>query len=122
MATFGDAFDCTKIVDVTNICILLTHEYSTCDRLYIRSTVDLCKLFYNGVDPLPGQQKQLRIRYRMNGIHGYICIDSTITNRFPTGLFLICPIVRYLTIVSCTYGHPKGRSPTGRMSYDVSII
>ena len=124
MATYGDPFDCTKVKVVTEICDKLTHEYNTLDRLYIRSTVNLCHLFNNGADFLPGKQKQLRIRYRMNGkVHGFACVDTTVTSRFPTGFFLIVPVMRYLTIVSCTYGHPKGRDKTtGRMSYDVSTV
>ena len=119
-ATYGDPFDCTKIIDVTAICDELTHEYNTKDRLYIRSSVNLCHLFNNGQDFMPGKQKQLRIRYRMKGtVFGCINADTTVSSRFPTGFFLTVPGIRYLTIVSCTYGHPKGRAATGRMSYDV---
>lgn len=32
---------------------------------------------------------------------------------------LFCPTRRDLTILRGTYGHPKGRTTTGRMSYDV---
>lgn len=120
-ATYGDPFDCTKVIDVTAICDELTHEYKTRDRLYIRSSINLCHLFNDGVDFMPGKQKQLRIRYRMKGtVFGYVSADTTVTSRFPTGFFLTVPSTRYLTIVSCTYGHPKGRAATGRMSYDVS--
>jgi hypothetical protein len=31
-------------------------------------------------------------------------------------------MVRYLQISRATYGHPKGTSSTGRMSYDVTEI
>ena len=68
------------------------------------------------------KQKQLKIRYRMNGnLFGCVSVDTTTTSRFPTGLCLQVPVNRFLTIVNCTYGHPKGRATTGRMSYDVSM-
>jgi hypothetical protein len=88
--------------------------------LYIRSSQCLAKLLCDGEDILPGRQKQLRVRYRIRGVHGYVNMDTTPTNRFPTGFFLTTPPVRYLTIVSATYGHPKGRAASGRMSYDVT--
>ena len=119
-ATFGDPFDVTKIIDVTEKCRELTKEYTTRDRLYIRSSQCLAKLFCDGDDILPGKQKQLRVRYRIRGVHGFVNMDTTPTNRFPTGFFLTTPPVRYLTIVSATYGHPKGRAASGRMSYDVT--
>ncbi len=121
MATYGDPFDLSKVIVVTDICQKLTLEYGTRDRLNIKNSVNTCKLFNNGVDFMPGKQKQLRIRYRMNGkLFGYVAVDTTITSRFPTGFFLTVPTKRLLTILCCSYGHPKGRLPTGRMSYDVS--
>lgn len=89
------------------------------DRLIIREIQKLNKIFSCG-DPVPGKQKQLRIRYRIANNHGFLAIDVMENNQVPTPLILMCPPERSLTILRGSYGHPKGRTSTGRMSYDVS--
>lgn len=91
------------------------------DRLIIREIQKLDKIFSCG-DPVPGKQKQLRIRYRIANNHGFLAIDVMENNQVPAPLILMCPQERSLTILRGSYGHPKGRTSTGRMSYDVIII
>lgn len=88
------------------------------DRLILRETNKLNEILGN--DPNPGKPKQLRIRYRLNGVHGMLSLDVMENNQIPEPVMLLSMPSRDLTIMRGAYGHPKGRTTTGRMSYDVS--
>jgi hypothetical protein len=106
------AYECTE--QVQN----LVNEYLCKDRLILRETNKLHELFKG--DPNPGKAKQLRIRYRLNGLHGMLLLDVMENNQIPEPIMLIAMPQRELTILRGSYGHPKGRTSTGRMAYDVS--
>ncbi len=52
--------------------------------------------------------KQLRVRYRIGGMHGTLILDFMPTHTIPAPFLLILPRTRYLRIFSATYGFPKG--------------
>jgi hypothetical protein len=118
-ATYGDLVDPICAIDVTSRVKELVGEYIKKDRLAFRETQKLDVIF--GCDPAPDKPKQLRIRYRMLGRHAMMCLDAMPNNKFPEPVLLMCPTLRMLTILRAAYGHPKGRTPTGRMSVDVSM-
>ena len=68
-ATYGDARNPELSVDVTDQCIALVASFSGSDRIAFRPDTPAHTLFKCS-DPLPGQPKQLKMRYRMNGTHG----------------------------------------------------
>lgn len=75
---------------------------------------------FGGGDPNPDNPKQLRIRYRMDGHFGTICLDVLKDNTIPHHIMIVKPKVRLISIVSAKYGFPKGVSKDGRMSYDAT--
>lgn len=117
MATFGDRAFFLDIVDVTETMRSFVQEFKTKDRISIKPSYDLSKIF--GCDPCPGHHKQLCIRYRIGKVHGWVIIEVTDHNRVPQPILFIAPKHRLLRILRCTWGHPRGRSTTGRMSIDV---
>eukprot|EP01031_Cornospumella_fuschlensis_P037973 gene37973-46131_t len=66
--------------------------------------------------------KQLRVRYRMDNVHGTLVLDFDKNGQIPTPFILTVPRMKYVRILTATYGHPRGRSSTGRMSFDVQEI
>jgi hypothetical protein len=80
------------------------------------------QLVFN-IDPSPGKPKQLRVRYRLGGIFGTLIIDTTGNGRIISkDAIVLKPSThgkRMLTVKKAFYGHPKGTSSTGRMSYEV---
>lgn len=97
----------------------LVQEYVCQDRLILRETNKLHEMLRG--DPNPGKPKQLRVRYRMNGVHGMLLLDVMENNQVPEPVILMASTApRDLTILRGSYGHPKGRTNTGRMAYDVS--
>ena len=77
------------------------------------------------ISPVIGKQKQLKIRYRMGGIYGQLNLTTTLDNKFPDRVLLLAPdkdVKRDLKIINATWGHPLGRSSTGRMSVEVTEI
>jgi hypothetical protein len=73
-------------------------------------------------DPCPGQNKQLKVRYRMLGMHAMLQLDVMPNGLLTQNFMLIAPRSRYLLINRAQYGHPKGLSPQGRMSVDVTEV
>jgi len=118
IASYGDTIDASKAIDVTEKCNEIISERKNMDRLNFKKTVPLNELF--GVDPSPGYPKQIRFRYRMLNKFGFITIPVPANNTLPESFLLLCPTDRVLTILSGRYGHPIGKTKTGRMSYDVS--
>jgi hypothetical protein len=116
-ATYGDLVNPLLAIDITAKIKQLVGEFTKKDRLSFRETQRLDLIF--GSDPSVGKPKQLRIRYRMSNRHGMISLDVMPNNKFTEPVLLICPPSRLLTIPRAAYGHPKGRSTTGRMSVDV---
>eukprot|EP01039_Chlorochromonas_danica_P004092 gene4092-4478_t len=76
-----------------------------------------------GFDPSPGENKQLRLRYRLSQTHfAMLILDFNPQGRLPQTFLLTIPKVQYLRIYKAKYGHPKGFSSTGRMSFNVQEI
>lgn len=128
-ATYGDYYEPLQAYEVTSLIQVRVDEIYFRDRLSIRRTLDLAAWFApldpvpgRGGDPAPGQTKQLKIRYRMMGVHGTLNLDVGADNRLGSNFFMLAPKVRYLVILSASYGHPKGLSPQGRMSVDVTEV
>ena len=117
-AYVGDVTNCRLAHEVTQEVQALVNDFTQKDRLIIRETAKLHQIFHCG-DPVPGKQKQLRIRYRIANNHGFLALDIMENNQVPSPIVLMCPPERCITILRGAYGHPKGRTTTGRMSYDV---
>jgi hypothetical protein len=113
--------NCRLAHEVTQEVQALVNDFIQKDRLIIRETTKLHQIFSCG-DPVPGKQKQLRIRYRIANNHGFLALDIMENNQVPSPIILMCPPERSITILRGAYGHPKGRTTTGRMSYDVCIL
>jgi hypothetical protein len=99
------------------------------DRLQYKRTENLNKMFGEGAglpeskwDPCPGENKQLKVRYRLVGMHAQLQLDAMPNGQLTANFMLIAPRTRYLIINRATYGHPKGLSQQGRMSIDVTEI
>jgi len=99
------------------------------DRLQYRKTENLSEMFGKIMglpqerwDPSPGQNKQLKVRYRMKGMHAMLQLDVMPDGLLTQNFMLIAPKTRMLIIEQATYGHPKGLSPQGRMSTDVKEV
>ena len=99
------------------------------DRLQYKKIEDLSKHF--GVatgrpesqwDPCPGENKHLKVRYRLCGMHAQLQLDIMPNGQLTRNFMLIAPKTRYLIINRATYGHPKGLSPQGRMSVDATEV
>lgn len=116
-ATYGDPIDPDFAVDVTDHCERLVQGFSAHDRIAFKPALSADKIF--GCDPYPGHNKQLRMRYRMDGIHGTLALDFDVANNIPIPFLMLVPKTRYLRIFQAIYGHPKGATSTGRMSCDV---
>jgi hypothetical protein len=113
--------NCRLAHEVTDEVQALVNDFVQKDRLIIRETAKLHQIFSCG-DPVPGKQKQLRIRYRISNNHGFLALDIMENNQVPSPIILMCPPERSITILRGSYGHPKGRTTTGRMSYDVCAL
>ena len=99
------------------------------DRLQYKKVENLNELFGKAMglpeskwDPCPGQTKQVKVRYRMLGMHAMLQLDVMSNGLLPSNFLLIAPKTRYLIINRAQYGHPKGLSPQGRMSVDVTEV
>lgn len=119
-ATYGDAVDPDFAIVVTEKCRELVHGFSSRDRIVFKPALPADKLF--GADPYPGHNKQLRMRYRADGIHATLTLDFDVQNKIPVPFLMLVPKTRYLRIHHALYGHPKGATSTGRMSFDVQEI
>jgi hypothetical protein len=120
-ATYGDEFDCTKAVEVTEKCKEKVIELKgRFDRIAFKAHSNMQEYF--GVDPSPGKPKQLRIRYRMHNIFGTLVFSVQADNTFPDWVLLQRPAQRNLRIIRANYGHPKGLTAQGRMSFDVQEL
>lgn len=121
-ATYGDPVDPRFAVDVTAECRDKVQVYASNDRIAFRADVPIHEAL-NCIDPRPGLSKQLRIRYCMRGVYGTIILDTPSgRDAFPQSIVLITPRERHLKITQAYFGHPKGISSTGTMSYDVRIF
>eukprot|EP01034_Spumella_vulgaris_P024630 gene24630-30998_t len=128
-ATYGDPFDPDFVIDITAQVVKRVKESSCSDRLsfkpihYLDEILHLQDIIHKVIEPQhPFKNKQLRVRYRIGGMHGTLVLDFMHNHTIPSPFLLILPRTRYLRIFSGTYGFPKGISSTGRMSYDVSEI
>ena len=75
------------------------------------------------LDVIPaGENKQLKVRYRMLGLHSMLQLDVMSSGQLASNFMLIAPKDRLLVINRATYGHPKGQSQQGRMSIDVQEV
>lgn len=119
-ATYGDPFIPESAREVTDITILRVQQTPKQDRLTF-STRDQANSIF-GFDPSPGKNKQLRVRYRMNNIHATLILDFNTESRIPAPFILTVPRTKYVRILHATYGHPKGRSSSGSMSFDIQEI
>jgi hypothetical protein len=121
-ASYGDPFDPAAAIIVTTLMQERLKEFYCKDRFIFKPNEDVSETF--GSDPAPGKNKQLRIRYRLheNGGHGTLMLDFNELNKIPQTFFFMVPQRAYLRIYQATYGHPKGITKTGRMSFDVTEI
>lgn len=119
-ATYGDPIDPDFAIDVTDKCTELVRGFTAHDRIAFKPAIPADRIF--GVDPYPGHNKQLRMRYRADKIHATLALDFDVNNKIPVPFLLLVPKTRYLRIFQGTYGHPKGATNTGRMSFDVTEI
>ena len=106
--------------DVTDIVEGRVNELWHRDRLQYRKTENLNEMF--GCDPCEGENKQLKVRYRMLGLHAMLQLDVMSNGQLASNFMLIAPKTRLLVINRATYGHPKGQSQQGRMSIDVQEV
>lgn len=106
--------------EVTEIVEGRVNELWHRDRLQYRKTENLNEIF--GCDPCPGENKQLKVRYRMLGLHAMLQLDVMSNGQLASNFMLIAPKSRFLVVKRATYGHPKGQSQQGRMSVDVQEI
>lgn len=125
-ATYGDPKDEDSCIIVTEECIERCRWLSPkMDRFAFRPTDKLNDVF-RCEDPSPGSDKQLRMRYRIDGVHGTLVLNVNQENRLKMPFLLITPQLKdkykYVRIFKAIYGYPKGLSSTGRMSYDVTEI
>jgi hypothetical protein len=83
-ATYGDFEEPTLAYAVTPVLQARVDEIYYRDRLHMRKTADLAAWFVAGGvvppqwpsgDPCPGRNKQLKVRYRMLGLHGTLNLD-----------------------------------------------
>lgn len=119
-ATYGDPYDPAFAFDVTEKVKEKLREFQSLDRLVFRPREQMDQFF--GRDPSPGRNKQLRVRYRMHGLHGTLVLDFNVENKIPVPFLLMAPKKQFLRIYSAMYGHPKGATKTGRMCFDVSEV
>ena len=119
-ATYGDPYDPDYAVDVTQAVVALVRQSNASDRICFKPAHRADHIF--GYDPFPGKNKQLRVRYRAGGVHATLVLDFDRKNRIPAPFLLMAPHRRYLRIFNAIYGHPKGSTVTGRMSYDVTEL
>jgi hypothetical protein len=119
IATYGHVTDTYKVTDVTDHVRAMTKEFKTMDRISIKPSYDLSMPSRLGCDPAPGEPKQLRVRYRCGKVYGWVTFEINPDNHTPVPILFVAPKERHLTVLKATWGHPKGRSTTGRMSIDV---
>ena len=121
-ASYGDPFQPLTAVIVTEYVQRMVSAFSTHDRLAIRPRDNMYELFQLTSDPSPNQNKQLRLRYRINGFYSTLILDFTAQHTIPRPFLLMTPKKYFLKITQACYRHPKGLTPTGRMSFDVTEI
>eukprot|EP00596_Hydrurales_sp_CCMP1899_P008561 CAMPEP_0119039548 /NCGR_PEP_ID=MMETSP1177-20130426/9102_1 /TAXON_ID=2985 /ORGANISM="Ochromonas sp, Strain CCMP1899" /LENGTH=658 /DNA_ID=CAMNT_0007003575 /DNA_START=256 /DNA_END=2232 /DNA_ORIENTATION=+ len=134
-ASYGDSITENEAVDVTQKVKYIMIKKGEDDRLSFGAHCNFYKLF--GFDPSVNKPKQLRVRYRMGGIFGTIVIGTNINSRMTSSNAIVLSARSYaspnsspsggknsrmVTISRAHFGHPKGISSTGRMSYDVTEI
>jgi len=119
-ATYGDPLEPLTAIDVTAIMKERVKYYKNEDRLAFRIETQLNEVFK--CDPAPGKSKQLRIRYRIDGVFATLLLSTLPSSQFPSPILLLRPTKRHLKIIRALYGHPKGRSSTGAMCTDVTEI
>ena len=111
-ATYGDTVIEDKTIVVTEECIERQRNLSPkMDRFGFRTTDKLHEIF-GCKDPSPGRTKQLRMRYRIDGVHGLLILDCEVNNSLIEKFLLITnqskDSKKYLRIFEARYGHPKG--------------
>ena len=77
----GDAKDARKAFNITDSLQSYVNSYACADRLIFRETQRFDKIF--GKDPSFDKPKQVRMRYRINGVHGFIILDIMENNQIP---------------------------------------
>jgi hypothetical protein len=88
-ANAGDPTDEHQVFEVTQQCRQLVLSTALKDRIILKASMDLKKLF--GFDPAVDKNKQLRIRYRMKGVYATMILDVLPNNHLPSRMFLIAP-------------------------------
>lgn len=117
-ATYGDPYEPSLVIDVTEKCQEKVREFASRDRIAFKPRQSMTDYFQT--DPNPGKNKQLRMRYRIDGSFAMLVLDFDLLGKIPVPFLLLAPQKQYLRIYSATYGHPQGRTRDGRMSLDVS--
>jgi hypothetical protein len=77
----GDVKDARKAINVTDSLQSYVNSYACADRLIFRETQRFDRIF--GKDPSFDKPKQVRMRYRINGVHGFIILDIMENNQIP---------------------------------------
>lgn len=134
-ASYGDVITEKGAVDVTLKCRDIMAKKGQDDRFAFGANSNLYAVF--GFDPSIDKPKQLRVRYRMGGVFGTIVIGTSANSRMTSTTAVVLtsrsssavsssPLgvksSRMVIIKRADFGHPKGVSSTGRMSFDVTEI
>lgn len=77
----GDVKDARKAINITDTLQGYVNNYACADRLIFRETQRFDRIF--GKDPSFDKPKQVRMRYRINGVHGFIILDIMENNQIP---------------------------------------
>lgn len=77
----GDVKDARKAINITDSLQAYVNSYQNKDRLIFRETQRFDRIF--GKDPSFDKPKQVRLRYRINGVHGFIILDIMANNQIP---------------------------------------
>jgi len=99
-ATYGHRTDARRAYEVTERMQQYSREFLSCDRIVLYRHYKFDKIF--GRDPAAGEPKQIRIRYRMNGIFAMVCLEVTPENTVPDRILMIVPQTRDLMYIPRT--------------------
>ena len=78
----GDVKDSRKAINITDRLQEYVNSYTKADRLIFRENQRFDEIF--GKDPSFDRPKQVRMRYRINGVHGFIILDIMENNHIPS--------------------------------------
>lgn len=112
-ATYGHPSDARRSIVVTEQVIRRVCESTFKDRLAFRPHNKLEEILEITYDPCPNENKQLKIRYRVDNVYATLVLDVLPNHRIPSPFLFLTPKLRHLRIFSAFYGHPKGATSTG---------